>query len=351
MKNTTTHTFDVLLKTFLKWIGVCVAVCIIGCDGTTDTPAKPDFTAVPQGFPALIGPAHNPITEEKFELGRQLFYDTKLSKDNSISCGSCHRQEAAFADAGKVVSHGVGNEGGFRNSPGIANSAYVQPLFWDGRAATIEEQALGAMTSPAEMYADTNVVNERLKSDENYKTLFKNVFKSEPNTDLAMKAVATFVRMLISGESRFDAFKRGNSAVYNESEKRGHKLFFSERAKCASCHEGFNFTDNDFHSVGLHTHYADRGRYMVTNQGSDIGKFKTPSLRNVALTAPYMNDGFLTTLEDVVRHYNSGGKAFVNKDTLLKPLNLSVQEQADLVAFLKTLTDENFVKNPLFKKP
>ncbi|HYF03822.1 MAG TPA: cytochrome c peroxidase [Patescibacteria group bacterium] len=342
---------SIFFKRNPAWLFAAACIGLAACTDTTGPDKPKPVVEIPHGFPPIETPGDNPITEAKFQLGRYLFYDTRLSADNSVSCASCHKQEAAFADAGKMVSRGVGNEAGFRNSPGLSNSAYVSPLFWDGRAHTIEAQALAAMMSPAEMYADTTAITARLKADENYQTRFKNVFKSEPNTGDAVKAIATFVRALVSGESRFDTFKKGNTSVFSESEKRGHDLFFSERTRCGSCHEGFNFTDNKFHSVGLHTHYADRGRYDVTKLGVDIGRFKTPSLRNVGLTAPYMNDGLLPTLESVVRHYNMGGKPFINKDTLIQPLNLTAQEQADLVAFLKTLTDENFVKNPRFKKP
>jgi cytochrome c peroxidase len=317
--------------------------------GTPSDATVSDYP-VPDGFPPIPTPLDNPITSEKIELGRLLFYDARLSRSGDLSCSSCHRQANAFADS-VAVSRGNNNERGLRNAPAIINVAYSGTWFWDGRARTLEEQVAAALTSPIEMASDTVLVSARLSSDDHYRRLFASVFGSAPSAHNAIKALATFCRVLISGNSRYDRFRRGEVAALSDAEQRGMSLFFSERTGCAHCHSGINFTDNSFHSIGIHTHYYDRGRYYVTGSEGDIGKFKTPTLRNIALSAPYMNDGTLATLEDVLEHYNSGGKPFVNKDPRIRPLGLTKQELDDLRAFLHALTDSTFITTKAFAPP
>ncbi|MBL7999910.1 MAG: c-type cytochrome, partial [Candidatus Kapabacteria bacterium] len=224
--------------------------------------------------------------------------------------------------------------------------------FWDGRALSLEEQILAAMTSPIEMYADTSVVISRLNNDTLLQGKFRTAFtqSTTPNMRDGVKAIAAFCRSLLSGNSRYDKFTRGDSSALNDAEKRGLALFNSSRTQCSSCHSGFNYTDNQYHSLGLHTHYYDEGRFYATKREQDVGKFKTPTLRNVAVSKPYMNEGLFQTLDEVMEHYNSGGKLFINKDARMKPLNLSKQEVADIVAFMKSLTDEEFLNNPKFAR-
>jgi len=312
---------------------------------------KEPLYSLPKGFPELIFPGDNPVNAEKIELGRKLFYDTLLSSDKSISCASCHRQELAFTD-GKRVSRGVNGELGNRNSPTIVNTGYAPHLFWDGRATSIEEQALAAATNPAEMRAVESVIDVRLQQDSAYSVDFTRAFgnSTKPGLLLAMKAIATFVRTVLSGSSRYDEFNNGNIAALNESEIRGKDLFFSKRTQCSECHSGFNFTDEEFHSTGQFTHYFDQGRYDHTKKHSDVGKFKTPSLRNIALTAPYEHDGHVSTLEEVIEHYNVGGKDFINKDSRIRPLSLTDSEKKDLIAFLNSLTDNSLLNNKRFAK-
>jgi len=326
-------------------------VVLIGCTETQ----QPDTTSnypVPKGFPDLVVPTDNPLNDAKIELGKFLFYDKKLSSDNNIACSNCHFQKYGFSDTA-IVSTGVSGENGTRNSPGIINAAWNGIWFWDGRATSLEQQIRGAMTSPREMFADTSIISARLAKDTMYQRMFANSFNKQtiPNTDLAIKAIATFCRILISGNSRYDQYTNGNTTALNEQEKRGMALFNSEKTRCNSCHNGFNFTDNQFHSLGLHTHYYDPGRFNVTGLDSDVGKFKTPTLRNIEVTAPYMNEGLFSTLDQVIEHYNSGGKLFRNKDSRIVPLNLTSQEKADLIAFLKSLTDTEFLNNPKFISP
>lgn len=327
-----------------------ISIALIGCPAP-DQPVNEKPYTVPQGFPEPIFPTDNPANAEKIELGRKLFYDPMLSSDKSVACASCHKQELAFTD-GNQVSRGVNRELGTRNSPTIVNAAYNERLFWDGRSATIEEQALAAATNPAEMRAVEPVIDLRLQQDSAYSIEFARAFGngSKPTTRLSMKAIATFVRTVLSGSSRYDEFNNGNKSALNDSEIRGKDLFFSSRTQCSECHSGHNFTDNQFHSTGLFSHYYDEGRSDVTKLPSDVGSFKTPSLRNIALTAPYEHDGHLTTLEAVIEHYNSGGKNFVNKDDRVRKLNLTDAEKQDLIAFLRSLTDNTLLVNKRFAK-
>jgi len=202
------------------------------------------------------------------------------------------------------------------------------------------------------MRADVAVIDERLKNDSNYVAQFTRAFGAGtvPSSKMAMKAIATFIRTVLSGNSRYDQYIHGNTSALNAPELRGMKLFFDTRTQCAACHSGYNFTDNEFHSTGLFTHYYDKGRHDFTRNPRDVGKFKTPSLRNIALTDPYMHDGHLTTLEETLDHYNEGGKQFINKDERIVPLNLTQEEKNDLIAFLKALTDEELIRNPKFGK-
>lgn len=281
-----------------------------------------------------------------------LFYEKRLSLDGTISCASCHKQEDAFTDAGKPVSLGVNNEQGTRNTPTIANTAYLQRLSYDGLSSSLEQQSLRALFNPMEMRADTSLIMHTIRQDSMYVRAFARVFGgTEPVTaHNTVRAIATFVRTVLSGNSRYDRFVLGDKTALNDSEQRGKVLFFSERTRCASCHKGPDFTDGEFHNTGLYRHYIDKGRYYATDKHSDVGKFKTPSLRNIAVTAPYMHDGTLT-LEEVVAHYNRGGHPNLNRDTLIRPLQLTERETADMINFMKTLTDDALLRNPAFAKP
>lgn len=305
---------------------------------------------VPPGFPPIPVPRDNPITEDKIALGRMLFYDQHLSRDGNLSCASCHRQQYAFSDT-SAISQGTQNEVGLRNAPPLINLTYNRSWFWDGRARSIEEQIIAAITSPIEMASDTALIAERLQAIPAYQATFRRVFGRSPSVQDAVRAIATFCRVLISGASRYDRFRRGDTSALSDAERRGMQLFFSTRTQCASCHRGIHFSDFDFHSIGIHSHYYDRGRFYVTGDERDIGKFKTPTLRNIALTAPYMNDGTLPSLESVLEHYNSGGKLFVNKDPRIRPLGLTRSELNDLRAFLNALTDSTFITDPRFAQP
>ena len=282
-----------------------------------------------------------------------LFYDAQLSVTGTVSCASCHKQSLGFSDD-QSVSRGVRGENGSRNAPSIINTAYQASWFWDGRARTLEEQITSALTSAAEMDADTAKLHVYLEKSPVYPLLFRDAFgdRSPMSIERTVEAIATFCRALVSGNSRYDQYAMGNPNALSTDEKAGMNLFFSEKTKCASCHSGFNFSDNKYHSIALRAHYYDKGRALVTGRERDIGMFKTPTLRNVAVSGPYMNDGTFTRLEDIIEHYNKGGNPFIYKDTtLIRPLNLSEIEKYQLLVFLRSLTDDDFVQNPRFRNP
>lgn len=287
-------------------------------------------------LPPVPVPRDNPQTSEKVELGRHLFFDTRLSLDYSMNCASCHDPSKAFTD-GKEKAIGFHGRVLTRNSPTILNSAYNRALFWDGRAVTLEEQAKMPLLSAEEM----NMVKEvelvkRLNAVPEYAKQFKKVFNSGPSLMNVEKAIAAFERTLVTPDSRFDQYARGNHSAMNDQEKRGLLVFFG-KASCTECHSGPNFSDDKLYALGDDKH-GDLGRYNVTHRAEDKSVFKTPTLRNIALTAPYMHNGSMNSLEDVVEFYNRGGDPGFNKSKLLHELNLTPEEKADLVAFLKTLT-------------
>ena len=321
----------------------------------TPTPLK---ITRPAGFPEMAIPADNPTTVEGVALGRKLFYETLLSVNNTMSCGSCHNQSLAFSDNGTRFSTGVDGIQGNRNAQAIINLGWNRSYFWDGRAATLEIQALEPIENPIEMHNTWANAISKLKSAKTYKDDFFKAFGTEEFTkEHAAKALAQFMRTMISYNSRLD--KRLRSEInLTASELNGLSIFISEKGDCFHCHNidaGRLLTDNQFHNNGLDSIFTDLGLAEVTGNPSDIGKFLTPTLRNIALTAPYMHDGRFQTLEEVVEHYNTGGKASATVDPLMKHvgtgLGLTNQEKIDLVAFLRTFTDETFITNPDFSNP
>ncbi len=334
---------------------LALTILLLSC-GTETTEPDEVFPAVPAHFPPVPFPPDNPITPAKAELGRHLFYDGRLSSSGTVPCAGCHRPEASFSDAPFHVSQGVGGLQGQRNAPTLINVGYRKLLFWDGRAGSLEDQAMAAFLNPTEMNADTVAVAALLRSAE-YRDRWRSAFgDTAVSMRRAMQAIATFERTIVAGNSRYDRFVRGDTAVLSAQERQGLRLFFSDRTMCASCHGGHDLTNDQFHSIGLFHHYFDAGRYTVTGQPQDEGTFKTPTLRNIAETAPYMatgdsEKGPVETLEAVVQHYNDGGTTFHNKDRRVKKLGLSDAEQAALVAFLKTLTDSSVLRDPRFARP
>ena len=290
-------------------------------------------------------PKDNPLTEAKLKLGKRLYFEKTLSIDNTLSCASCHVPEKGFADPNQF-STGVRGQKGTRQAPAIINRAFSRKQFWDGRAASLEEQALGPMTNPVEMaHPDIKSVASRLEKDASYVAAFKVAFPAEGgaiNEVTIGRAIASFERTIMSGNSPYDRFTQlKDQTAINESAQRGYHLFLG-KANCASCHVGFNFTDESYHNLGLGTNAKkpDLGRYLVTNLDGHQGAFKTPTLREIANTAPYMNDGSLKTLEEVIEFYDKGCRENKWLSAKIKPLGLTTQEKQDLIEFLKALSGE-----------
>lgn len=312
---------------------------LAGCD---------PLVSVPDSFPTMPVPKENELTRERVELGKRLFFDTRLSRTEEIACASCHLQENAFADP-RRISVGVEGRVGDRNAPPLFNLAWNTSFFWDGGAPTLEHQVIGPIRNPLEMDMKMEDVVSRVAADKTYVSQFQAAYDSAPSSEGITKAIASFMRTMVSGNSRYDRFEAGNTSALNEAEKRGRELFFSERAECFHCHVGFNLTNNGFHNNGIHPDDPDLGRARISERASDAGKFKVPSLRNVAVTAPYMHNGGMETLEEVVEHYDRGGEGHPYTDPTIHPLGLTAGEKSDLVAFLRSLTDEAFLKDSRFQ--
>lgn len=305
-------------------------------------------------LPEVQFPADNQYSKEKEELGKTLFYDPRLSQSNQIACASCHDPELAWTD-NKTLSFGHNRQLGSRNAMSILNSAYATSLFWDGRAKSLEDQAQQPVTNPVEMNEHLDLAVEKIAKIKGYQDLFKKAFgSSEINEDKITKSIATFERTIKSGSTKFDRFIDGKSEVYSDSEVNGLNLFRT-KARCINCHNTGYFSDNKFENDGtalLGSKLEDLGRYNVTKNLADLGKFRVPTLREVARTGPWMHNGSFTPLRDVLTFYNAGNPEIKNKDMAtingvkykspkskkLQPLNLTKDEIEDLEAFLETLS-------------
>jgi cytochrome c peroxidase len=309
----------------------------------------PVMIATPLGLPPVPVPADNPVTVQKVALGKRLFFDNSLSIDKSVSCAKCHDPGNGFAYAGDV-STGVGGKKGTRNSPTIINAAYYTSQFWDGRENTLEKQAEGPVQNPVEMAHSLAGVVARLTNDPSYVTAFERAYGAGPVTfGKVEKSIAAYERTIVAGDSPFDRwYFGGDQNAVDQSVKRGYEVFRrADKGNCASCHAITEhtalFTDNEFHNIGVGVRNGvptDLGRYEVTHADRDRSAFKTPSLRNIAETAPYMHDGSLDTLEQVIDFHAAGGNANPWLDSKIRKLHLTTREKADLVAFLKSLSGE-----------
>lgn len=310
------------------------AVSVAGVMAAQDQPAPRANPALP----LVTVPADNPQTEAKVALGAQLFFDPRLSADGTISCATCHDPDKAWANHDPVDT-GIEGRRGTRNSGTILDAAYMDFQFWDGRARTLEEQALGPIHNPAEMGETLENVVRKLDAIEGYRQQFDVVFGTGVTTDGIAKAIAAFERSVLSGPSPYDRYLAGDKSAMSAEAIRGLRIF-NGKAKCKTCHGGPMLSDQGFHNigVGMDRPRPDIGREAVTNEPKDRGRFKTPTLRNVALTWPYMHDGSETTLADVVAFYNRGGLPNPNLDIFVMPLELTGDEQKDLVAFFEALT-------------
>jgi cytochrome c peroxidase len=283
-------------------------------------------------------PKDNPYTPEKANLGKMLYFDTRLSGGNLLPCATCHNPGFGWGDG---LPKSVGDEMKEleRRSPTLINAAWGQIFFWDGRAGSLEEQALGPIQSGAEMNMPLSQLKQRLAGIQEYKALFDAAFPGEAMSPVLLaKAIATYERTIVSNPSSFDAWIEGQEAAISSEAKRGFALFI-DKAGCSSCHSGWTFTDDSFHDIGLPGNDLGRGKFMPAVVKMQHA-FKTPGLREITRRAPYMHDGSLPTLEAVVEHYDQGGEDRPSRSDLIKALGLSVQEKSDLIAFLKTLTSD-----------
>lgn len=304
-------------------------------------------------LPPAPQPANNPTTKEKVELGKTLFFDPRLSGSGQFSCASCHDPDLAWAD-GRTVSFGHERLAGKRNAPSIMNAAHAKNLFWDGRAATLEEQALSPIITDVEMNADANTAVNQIAAVKEYRPLFNAAFGDDEVTlDRITMSLAAFQRTVVGGRSKFDSFLKGNKNALTDAAVRGLHLFRTD-ARCINCHSGPAMSDWKFHDLGISNYgraLEDRGRWLITKDPKDMGAFRTPSLRNVTQTRPYMHTG-LFELEEALVLYNAGmanprprkdqvnDPLFPKKSALLKPLGLNKQDLADLKAFLES-TEES----------
>ena len=284
-------------------------------------------------------PEDNPLTSEKVELGRKLFSDPILSRDKSLACAGCHDPERGFTD-GRAVSVGVFGRVGTRSVPTLVNRAYGSSFFWDGRTSSLEEQVLQPIQDPKELDMTLKDVVEELRRDRQYSELFQAVFGRIPtHVDLA-KALASYTRTILSGDAPIDRYLAGEHDALSEREREGLRIFRG-KGTCTACHVGPNFTDERFHNTGIawpDGELLDPGRFKVTSRTEDQGAFKTPTLREIAQTAPYMHDGSVATLEEVIEFYNRGGNTNLYLDPELRPLHLTAEEKKSLLAFLKSLS-------------
>ena len=337
-------------------VGVFLAILVSGCgkaanektgaEGATPAAALP---AIPLGLDQLKIPADNPMTPEKVELGKLLYFDKRLSKDGTISCATCHDPTKAWAE-NEPTSTGIKHLVGGRNSPTVINAAYLPVQFWDGRAATLEEQALGPIENPIEMGNAMPIVVEDLGKIGDYKERFQKVFGTGVTKEGLAKAIAAFERTILSGDSPYDRFKGGDKGALSEEAKRGMEVFM-DKAECKLCHAPPIFTNGGFYNAGVDAQKEkpDEGRKKVTGKDEDMGKFRVAPLREVASTAPYFHDGSAAKLEDAVELMASGGKDNPHLSAMMKSVRdakLTDQDKKDLVAFLKALSGKYPVVTP-----
>lgn len=308
----------------------------------------PSSLTEPLGLPPIPWPEDNPYTPEKASLGRLLYFDKRLSSDGTISCASCHAAKAAFTDR-RPVSVGINHQKGTRHAPTVINTAYQTHLFWDGRANSLEEQAKGPLGNPKEMTEQENVHDahiqcvEHVRVIDGYRPLFNKAFGSEEiNIDRIAKAIATFERTVLSGDSAYDRYMAGDKKALTEEQLQGMRLYKSKG--CANCHGTILFTDGRFLNIGIGMDKVnpDSGRYAITHKDSDWGAFKVPTVREIEHTYPYMHDGSMKTLEEVMDYYDKGGIPNKNLHPLMKPLHLSEADKKAIISFLKSLSGKGW---------
>lgn len=348
--------FTMIKQIFKMGLVFITFLNFISCSEEVIQPLEKDEVVdlqFPSYFPEMtFDQSENPITKNGVELGRKLFYEGRLSRNNTISCGFCHIQEHAFTHHGHTVSHGIDDRLGIRNAPPIQNMIFLKRYMWDGVIHNLNQQPIIPMTDVNEMDSSMPEAIAKLSKDEVYKKLFKQAYGDENITgERVLKALSQFMAALISADSKYDRFKQGKEN-FNFEESQGMVLF---QQKCTSCHSGELFTDESFRNTGMYynTQFKDAGRHRVTLDQNDWMKFRVPSLRNVEYTSPYMHDGRFYTLESVLNFYSDNVEDNPNLDQQLKQndhigIAMNTQEKQFIIAFLKTLSDKSFISNPKF---
>ncbi len=336
------------------WIipGILLAL-IAGCNKTESTTGNDIAFTAPSNFPATkYNFNSNPVTTAGFTLGRKLFYDVSLSRDNSTSCGSCHSSFSAFTHHGHALSHGIDNKLGIRNAPPVMNLAWYDEFMWDGGINQLDLLPIAPIENPVEMDLEFAQAVNKIRNNSAYPPLFKAAFGSEEvNGPRMLQALSQFMNMLVSANAKYDKWKRNEGETLTADETEGYQLFTQ---KCSSCHSTDLFTDIKFHNNGIMNSFLlDSGLAHITQRPEDVGKFKTPSLRNLQYTRPYMHDGSVATLEAVLDHYSSGVKMSATLDTALQKngvvgIPLTATEKTKIIAFLNTLNDATFVADRRF---
>ncbi len=341
--------YNKISHTYFLGVGFLVLLSCTPEVATTEALA-PFELEIPSHFPEPnYGVGQKRLIEKRVELGRKLFYDPILSVDGTVSCGSCHHQTSGFSDEGKPFSAGVKGRVGLRNSPALSNLAWFPAFLADGGVNHIEVMPLAPLTDSLEMADDLNNILLKLKNNQAYKAQFNAAFSDSNLTSKQLLiALAQFMSSMVSSASKYDAMIKGEAA-FTVDEKAGLKLF---ELNCATCHKPPLFTDFSYRNNGLVEHYEDNGRARITGKQQDEATFKVPSLRNINVSKPYMHNGSIATLKEVVEHYNSGIIQHQNLDpSLQNGISLSTIEKQQLLSFLETLTDYKFLSNPNFSNP
>jgi cytochrome c peroxidase len=345
----------VLQKPKMKNIHIIYLLILLlstGCNKEAGPVQEISFVQPSNFPPAKYNFANNPVTTQGFLLGKKLFYDQTLSRDSSTSCGSCHISFSAFTHHGHALSHGIDNLLGKRNAPPVMNMAWSDEFMWDGGINQLDMLPIAPIENPVEMDLEFAVAVDRVRNNAAYKPLFKAAFGTDEVTGPKfLQALSQFINCFVSANSKYDKWKRNEGGTLTPDELEGYNLV---QQKCSSCHATDLFSDYKFHNNGLSMNiFADSGRAKITEKAEDVGKFRTPSLRNVEKTPPYMHDGRFSSLEQVLNHYNNGVIPSSTLDTLLTKngtvgIPLTNNEKQKIISFLKTLTDEEFIRDTRF---